>query len=143
MSIETNFVPCQIAVDMKLLGFDEECLAYYDQWVKNNNEVKQIFRVGNVKGIFGSITPAPTFSQSFKFFRDKHDLRASIMDFIDEFPSAIEWDYEIALIGTELDEYGHYKALVPYSIDDESRKFKTYEEAELGCLINLIQLVNK
>jgi hypothetical protein len=142
MSIETNFVPCQIAVDMKLLGFDEECLAYYDQWVKNNNEVKQIFRLGNVKGIFGSITPAPLYQQAFKFFRDKHDLRASIMDFIDD-ETGIEWDYEIALIGTDLDEYGHYKALVDYSTDDESRKFKTYEEAELGCLIKLIQLVTE
>jgi hypothetical protein len=143
MSLEINFVAYQIALDMKSIGFDEECLAYYDQWFKGNNEVKQIFRVGNVKGIFDSITPAPTFSQAFKFFRDKHNLRGSIMDFIDEFPSAIEWDYEIALIGTDLDEYGHYKALVSYSIDDESRKFKTYEEAELACLIKLIELVKE
>lgn len=28
-----------------------------------------------------------------------------------------------------------------YSVDDKSRKFKTYEEAELACLRKLIQIV--
>jgi hypothetical protein len=138
MSIETNFVPYQIALDMKLLGFDEPCFGYYnvDPQLKTPafNMVKPFEHEWCLS--------APTFSQSFKFFRDKHDLRASIMDFVDD-ETGIEWDYEIALIGTDLDEYGHYKPLIDYSTDDESRKFKTYEEAELACLINLIQLVTE
>jgi hypothetical protein len=137
MSIETNFVPCQIAVDMKLLGFDEECLAYYDQWVKNNNEVKQIFRLGNVRGIFGSITPAPTFSQSFKFFRKNYKLHSHIsLGISDEQDiSGLEYDEYIYVIeglnGLDYNNYG------------ESPFYKTPEEAETACLIKLIELVTE
>jgi hypothetical protein len=147
MSIETNFVPYQIALDMKLLGFDEPCFTYYGNIsaclfglkgdIKfHTNTLLDIRHGENV------VSSAPLYQQAFKFFRDKHNLRASIMDFIDD-ETGIEWDYEIALIGTDLDENGHYKPLIDYSTDDESRKFKTYEEAELACLINLIQLVTE
>ena len=144
MNLETNFVPYQIALDMKLLGFDEECLAGYI-YLQGSGTFELAFykdRNVNFNTTSNIYVSTPTFSQSFKFFRDKHDLRGSIMDFIDD-ETGIEWDYEIALIGTDLDEYGHYKPLIDYSTDDESRKFKTYEEAELACLINLIELVKE
>ena len=60
--------------------------------------------------------------------------------FIDD-ETGIEWGYEIAIIGTDLDERGNYKPLVDYSVDDETRKFKTYEEAELAWLKKLIKIV--
>jgi hypothetical protein len=138
--MEKEFVPYKESLALKELGFDEPCLFYFDKdkklmycphWFNNSSLIENKINIS-----------APTWKQAFKFFRDKHDLRGSIMDFIDD-ETGIEWDYEIALIGTDLDENGHYKPLIDYSTDDESRKFKTYEEAELGCLINLIQLVNK
>jgi hypothetical protein len=61
------------------------------------------------------------------------------MDFIDD-EIGVNWDYEIAKIGTDLDKYGHYEALVDFSIDDKYRKFKTYEGAELACLKKLIKI---
>jgi hypothetical protein len=127
MSIETNFVPYQIALDMKLLGFDEECLAYYDQWVKNNNEIKQIFRLGNVKGIFDSITPAPTFSQSFKFFRDKYNLYYSI--------NPLGYNMCLGSVG----ELGSLKSVNA----DVNAPYGNYQEAELACLAKLIEIVKK
>jgi hypothetical protein len=64
------------------------------------------------------------------------------MDFIDD-EVGIEWDYEIAIIGTDIDEKGNYKPLIDYSTDDEDRKFKTYEETELECLTKLIEIVKE
>jgi hypothetical protein len=84
--------------------------------------------------------PAILFSAAFRWFREKYKLRNTITDFIDD-ETGIEWDYEIAIIGTDLDEKGNYKPLVAYSTDDETRKFKTYEEAELACLTKLIEIV--
>ena len=46
----------------------------------------------------------------------------------------------IAIIGTDADENGNYNPLVDYTIDDETRKFKTHEEAELACLRKIIQI---
>lgn len=49
-----NFLPYQQALDLKELGFDEECFDYYDQ------------------------VPAPLYQQAFKFFRDKYNFLYSI-----------------------------------------------------------------
>lgn len=132
-----EFIPYEQALALKELGFDEPCFGkfYYNQLEIGGNWCNNDFKED--PDIFIS---APTFSQAFKFFRDKYKLRGSIMDFLDD-ELGIEWDYEIAIIGTDIDENGNYKALVDYSIDDEDRKFKTYEETELACLKKLIEIV--
>jgi hypothetical protein len=92
--------------------------------------------------IHQGLLSAPLYQQAFRWFREKYKLRNTITDFIDD-ETGIEWDYEIAIIGTDLDEKGNYKPLVAYSTDDETRKFKTYEEAELACLKKLIEIVKQ
>ena len=130
-----EFVPYEQALALKELGFDEPCFGYYSEGElilnSHTNNHMQRFRYS-----------APTFSQAFRWFRKKYELRHSITDFIDD-ETGIEWDYEIAIIGTDSDENGNYKPLVDYSVDDETRKFKTYEEAELACLIKLIEIANE
>ena len=130
-----EFVPYSEASALKELGFNEPCLGNFA-----DDENHTLFTNGNRPGK----TNAPTFSQAFRFFREKYNLRNSIMDFdfiIDQ-RIGIKWDYEISIIGSnKLDENGNYKVLVDYSIDDETREFKTYEEAELAGLQKLIQIV--
>ena len=141
--MENEFVSYEIALALKELGFDEPCFTYYYN-ITNNIRTGLSINIHNAWTYAGTqklgITLAPTFSQAFKFFREKYSIRHSIMDFIDD-EIGIEWDYEIATIGTDLDENGHYEALIGYSIDDENRKFNTYEEAQLDCLRKLIKLV--
>ena len=135
--MKNEFVPYNLAIQLEELGFDEPCLATIDQ-------TEYIHIKGTKYPIRGAMcymdTPCPTFSQAFRWFREKYNVRHNIMDFIDD-EVGIEWDYEIATIGTDLDENGNYKPLVDYSTDDKDRKFKTYEEAELACLIKLIEIV--
>ena len=129
-----EFVPYNESLELKELGFDEECLSYYFN--------KQL-SFGS-KTAYGEVVEAPLYQQAFRFFREKYNLRNSIMDFdfIIDKRIGIKWDYEISIIGSnKLDENGNYKVLVDYSIDDETREFKTYEEAELACLQKLIQIV--
>ena len=136
-----EFVPYNEALELKELGFDEECFGLF---VKDKSLlIKQMPNQQECEQYFGGIL-APTFSQAFRFFREKYNLRNSIMDFdfIIDKRIGIKWDYEISIIGSnKLDENGNYKVLVDYSIDDETREFKTYEEAELACLQKLIQIV--
>lgn len=132
------FVPYQQSLDMKELGFDEPCFGiHFKEGLNPFLMFASQYGKEGASGNGGIL--APTFSQAFKFFREKYGLRNSIMDFIDD-ETGIEWDYEIAIIGTDLDEKGNYIPLVDYSTDDETRKFKTYEEAELACIIKLIEL---
>ena len=140
-----EFISYEQALELKELGFDEPCLGFYDgkgstQLYFNNKRDASGDFIPFVKSERLTWFGTPTFSQSFRWFREKHGLRNSITDFIDD-ETGIEWDYEIAIIGTDLDERGNYKPLVDYSTDDETRKFKTYEEAELACLQKLIEIV--
>ena len=133
--MEKEFVPYELAVKLKALGFDKECFSYYDL-----NNKPNFFGADGLMDTHCVQVNRPTFSQSFRWFREKYNVRQNIMDFIDD-EVGIEWDYEIATIGTDLDENGNYKPLIEYSTDDENRKFKTYEEAELACLEKLIEIV--
>ena len=140
-NLEKEFIPYEQALALKELGFDEPCLAFYEE---DTNKLVT-FHTDSYQEVTGHVCldrqiNAPTFSQAFRFFREKYGLRNSITDFIDD-EAGIEWDYEIVIIGTDLDERGNYKPLVDYSTDDETRKFKTYEEAELACLRKLIEIV--
>jgi hypothetical protein len=130
--MEKEFVPYELAVKLKAIGFDEECFGAYH----NENYLD----LQSEEFDYSYAVKAPLFQQAFRWFRDKHNVRQNIMDFIDD-EVGIEWDYEIATIGTDLDENGNYKPLIEYSTDDENRKFKTYEEAELACLEKLIEIV--
>lgn len=143
--MKKEFVPYGIALQLKELGFDEPCLGryYYKESYPMLNpqseETELVFEFGQYAKQTEVTILAPTFSQAFRWFREKYELRNSITDFIDD-KTGIDWDYAIAIIGTDLDEKGNYKPLVDYSIDDETRKFKTYEETELACLDKLIEL---
>ena len=128
--MEKEFVPYEIALTLKELGFDEPCLGNYrlptnrliTEWeIKNTPE--------NCLGIY-----APTFSQAFRWFREKHNLRG----FIGFRPNAKKFDYHIynmALSGTE---YIKQRTLEEFNKDP---KVGTYEEAELECLKKLIEIV--
>ncbi len=115
-----DFIPHDLAYELKQLGFDEPCFRFQNNisyiieekgWL-NWNEVEQFVSL-------------PTFSQSFRFFREKHGL-----------------DYEIPYAGKQ----GEYHAFVQnyiYGNNRNSPSVFTYEEAELECLKKLIQIVKQ
>ena len=151
MNKDKEFVPYEQALALKELGFDKPCFGYWrnenlpnpitiGQYTTKEDMEYEISGQDEYHNFENIIALAPLYQQAFRWFREKYELRNSITDFIDD-KTGIEWDYEIAIIGTDLDEKGNYKPLVDYSTDDETRKFKTYEEAELACLIKLIELV--
>lgn len=86
------------------------------------------------------ICSAPTQSLLQKWLREIHNIHIKVDDFLDD-KTGIEWDYEIVIIGTDLDEKGNYKALIPYSIDDLNRNFKTYEQALEKGLQEALKLI--
>ena len=145
--MEKEFIPYNEALELKELGFDEPCLAYHNNHEPKNNHPRGLVVSGNQDHNIETegdnlICSAPLYQQAFRWFREKYGIKHFIADFIDD-KTGIEWDYEIVIIGTDLDEIGNYKPLVDYSTDDETRKFKSYEEAELACLIKLIEIVKE
>ena len=129
--MKTEFVTYEIALELKELGFDESCLKVGNpnghtmwKWIEvdgepptvNINDVIQVHYDENW-------TQIPTFSQAFRFFRDKYELYYTIEGSIKEGFQYFVYTYEYEIKSEEL--------------------FNTYEEAELACLVKLIEIVKE
>jgi hypothetical protein len=127
--MEKEFVPYEQALALKELGFDEPCFVY---WVYNGVEItfstshnksgwSMIGFKNNQMDKKAGLCTAPTFSQAFKWFREKYELYSFVFRFDEGFG------------------YETYKEGVTQTNDS----FDTYEEAELECLKKLIQITKQ
>jgi len=128
INMNKEFVPYELAVKLKELGFNEPCFFAFDNCSTpmrcsdlRTNEQK----FNGVNYNSSSYTSQPTFSQAFRWFREKHDLPSNL-ELLE-----IGWDYVIYLDDGDED------------IDYGDAPFKTYEEAELACLTKLIEIVEQ
>jgi hypothetical protein len=116
--MEKEFIPYDRALKLKQLGFDEPCLDFYDE----NQEL--FYNLENKEKIhIGDSVKAPTFSQAFRWFREKYKLHSTITSISQE-----SWQWHITKPGESLGK-----------LYDED--FYTYEEAETACLEKLIEIV--
>ena len=110
-----EFVPYELAVKLKQLGFDEEGFGTYNA----NGEVLPLMP-------YTTENKAILFQQAFRWFREKYNLESHIKkDWQDGiclgYESMIECEYGIIDCGT----------------------YNIYEEAELACLDKLIEIIIK
>jgi hypothetical protein len=122
-----DFVPYELALELKQLGFDEPCFAFYDESLYFPNNENQYGTFCNQK-LDASSCSAPTYSQAFRWFRDKHNLRCQI-NYIGGLINETTW-WDISVIG-------HYNT----NPKEWEMKYQPYEEAELACLKKLIEIV--
>jgi hypothetical protein len=121
-----EFVSFQIAYDMKSLGFDEPCQS---GWYLPHSEIAikagvepHTWQLIPTHPLLNQIA-APTFSQCFRWFREKCQL-----------------DSSIALVANGYGFYIHKNR--NYTNKGESYgMYIAYEEAELECLKKLIEIV--
>lgn len=124
---EEDFVPYDIALSLKELGFNKPCMGrYYHlnpelpifmQWTKRDN-----FNGKTINGISPFIS-VPLFQQAFRFFRKTHKLISTIIERL------------------SMEDNNEYYDWLIKGEDVKYRHFKTYEEAELACLYKLIEIV--
>ena len=113
-----EFVPYEQALALKELGFDEPCFGY---WKSKNWLIQEKTRTDGYTHADQECS-APLYQQAFRWFREKHNL---VFNFISynivkpkEYHWSITWNDEAKVGGI----------------------VKTYEEAELECLIKLIEI---
>jgi hypothetical protein len=127
--MEKEFIPYKQALALKQLGFDEPCFVY---WVYNRVEItfstshnksgwSMIGFKNNQMDKKAGLCTAPTFSQAFRWFREKYEMYSFVFRFDEGFG------------------YETYKEGVTQTNDS----FDTYEEAELACLKKLIEIVKE
>jgi hypothetical protein len=79
-----DFIPPEESLELKHLGFDEECFGFYDTeglqityHASNRTNKNSLFTEHGTTN--NPKISAPTFSQSFRFFREKYDLDYSLL----------------------------------------------------------------
>ena len=124
-----EFVPYEESLALKELGFDEPCFGYYSELGSFNFEVNKTNSNCNKPGMHGKYCTAPTYSQTFRWFRDKHELDSEIY-MNHEYGIKI---YTYLVLKLEKSIISHKSG---YAV-----KQNIYEEAELACLRKLIEIV--
>ena len=111
-----EFIPWEEALELRQLGFKEECLGVWQNLKSGKNLVvdEDYDRKFDIP-VLGADIGAPLFQQSFRWFREKYNLHHFI----------------------ERDGYVYY-AVCQHSFNEPC---STYEEAELACLNRLIEIV--
>ena len=117
--MSNEFVPYELAVKLKELGFDEPCLTCYDKLEMIASHSKNVFDYKNYN-TSGYMVSRPTFSQAFRWFRDKYMLVGV--------PTHQSYDIWNTITGECFIEI--------YPLN-------SYEEAELLCLKKLIEIVEQ
>jgi hypothetical protein len=115
------------ALELKQLGFDEPCFAWYHL----GDTLLSDITMGYEKTDFlytqddmeETQCTAPTYSQAFRWFREKHKLISGVRTYFN-----IDFFYEI---------------YVSVSHEITSDSYNTYEEAEQACLREMIKLIKE
>jgi hypothetical protein len=138
--MQKEFVPYELALKLKQLGFDEPCFGYYKKISLGNDSQNLVIQQTEIGFYNVILIPehtrilAPLFQQAFRWFRDKHDLfgKIEVLNF-----GADEYCFEIYDLFEEKTIYDNFQgAAASYT-----GTFNTYEESELACLERLIEIV--
>jgi hypothetical protein len=126
-----DFILYPEAFELKELGFDEPCLAWFSdrniRIVGTNGCVVSSLPVNSNFKDDDEFVSAPTYSQAFRWFREKG------------IANEIHSDFDRML--------GHNRGYIPVvqfiEFYNNGDCYETYEEAELECLKKLIEILKK
>jgi hypothetical protein len=126
--INKEFIPYELALELKQLGFDKPCFGVYF------NSTQELFIGKKVNQSTEDVrTLAPTYSQAFRWFREKYDL----VHYIDR-----NDDKMIEYVKSKgVEDLFKYRCGYSDGTFHNIKGYHTYEEAELACLKKLIELV--
>jgi len=142
--MEEQFVPYELALKLKELGFDEECLGEYRQdreYETYDPRKGEDVTLGSNKIFFTTsyygwgerslhLAKTPLWQQAFDWFREKFNLFGYI--------GIVNWHH--------LDEHKytpHIKGIEPLKLNIMYRSYDKYEDAQKMLLESLIKIANE
>jgi len=143
--MKNEFTPYEQALELEEIGFNEPCLAHligFGDGTKENGLYKikqqQVFYPGDYASSDDKadelglhpfvICGVPLYQQAFRWFREEYNLASHI---------ATYWQHD-------WNNYSYQYYFVEDKIEwNGIEHYKTYEEAELACLIKLIEIVKQ
>jgi hypothetical protein len=129
-----EFIPYLEALDLSELGFNEPCFGYYitiGEWFPASYPYSGTEYPKNSDMPDPTWATAPTYSQAFRWFREKHQLVHHISWVYKKTYDGVDWFFQIKGINMANNN------VLPH----EETRFGTYEEAELASLKKMIEIV--
>ena len=134
--MEKEFVQYIEALTLKELGFNEVCFTYFLNGIiqpslnpKDYTYFKEMSEINkNMLNYENVLTP--TYSQAFRFFREKYGIMYRITSYA--------FGYQIHLDNTPEPKFWNTDRRFDSDVD-----YEIYEEAELDCLKKLIEIVKE
>jgi hypothetical protein len=137
-----EFLPYELALKMKQLGFDGLCFAIWSGFDEQNFSITDTirlyssgFRINGTQSSkfyvndFNSLrVAAPTFSQALRWFREKYNIHSFIIPLIDEVGFVYKYQARVHTKESAVEIIG---------------EFETYEEAEIACFKKIIEIVEQ
>ncbi len=105
-----EFIPYEEAVTLKELGYKEPCFGWYCM------NKKQLYPISPLDKNFVDTALAPLYQQAFRWFREEHNIVASV----------------------DIDDQEKYFIYAGMGYEGQ---YNVYEKAELACLKKLIEIV--
>lgn len=134
MNLKEDFTPPEQAAELKELLFDEPCFGYYVGLGDNKEEPYKLVMIHSSKGQFegaDNAFHAPTFSQAFRWFKKKYKI-ISVIGFYNDGEEWEDTEYNVTI--SEFEHFATHDTFV-------KEGYVTPEEAELACLVKLIEIV--
>ena len=138
-NMNKEFIPYEQALALKELGFDEECISFYNQDDENKLGIHAQFDTYNISASKNStkikssrgnnilnLVSAPLYQQAFRWFREKYGLDSNTIN-------TNMWN----TFSFVINDIPNKNPITTY-LD-----FNTHEEAELECLKKLIEIVKQ
>lgn len=137
--MENEFVPYNLSLRLKEIGFDKPCFGWYE---KNSNFYycyqKDLIPPKPSKKLIKGCCLAPTFSQAFRWFRNMYDLDGE----------ATRYNIsrsEAKILNIDIKQTKHVYVPIINGVDLPELEYMTYfllkEKTQLVCLEKLIEIV--
>lgn len=134
--MESEFIPYNLALRLKALGYDETCFGFYYRKEINlfqSCEIQKRKNSSYVKEFMDNEDcVAPTWQSSFKWFRDNYGFHVT---YSEPYPVLKgmdnKWRCSIKNMNRLFHNYTNHRYIVG----------ETYEEAQQKCLFKLIEIV--
>jgi len=134
-----EFIPYQQGLQLKELGFDEPCWAW---WHITDCDIRFCYsdqRSPIINSQETEIVGLPTYSQVFRWFREKYGLYHHILP--EFYTTGVNFNWQIFWYLPK-EEWTKHLISDGTGLYGDNGEYPTQEDAELACLKQLIQIVN-
>ena len=140
--MEKEFIPYEQALELKELGFNEDCFGCYTEKKEvivragdyrsfQNNDSEDVI-IRDFNSYENGTVSAPLYQQVFRWFREKYGY-FQLFDY-QHGDSKINRGFFFNIVNIDNEDFF-------FPEDFENQIYKTYEESELECLKKLIEIV--